>query len=185
MNTHRFGTTGFIVLLFGLMFWAAGGRPVMATDVHVPATPEPSPVVLAIEPLKRIYTAREGLQVRFTLKALDRAKICVEKDILSQMTLRVSRSGEFLHLQPLVVTDNRELFHQHMNVQWLESGQTLTFRANIKRFRLANGETWEPGEYTVSGSFGLCEQTPGTLYDPAGKEAPVPAKNTGWFMIMS
>ena len=174
-----YGTcAGLIVLLFAMAC-------ITPTNAEETGTTENPSLTLLVEPSKRIFSSREGLMVKFTLKAAERTKVCIERDILSQLTLNISRSGELLPIQPLVVKDNRQLFREQMKIRWLESGESLSFRANIKRIQFANGEPWEPGEYNVTGSFGLCEQTPDQFYDPAGEETPVRSKNSGWFMIMS
>ncbi len=143
------------------------------------------PLALLLEPEKRIYSSREGVMVKFILKATQRVKVCYAKDILSQMQLKISRSGHPLALQPLVVQDNSEIFQQPVNSRWLEPGQSLTFRSNLKRFHFAAGERWEPAEYTVSATFGLCDQAEDQPYDPAGKEMPIRTVMPAWFMIMS
>lgn len=143
------------------------------------------PLEFTAEPTKRIYSFREGVMVKFILKATRPAKVCLEKDVLTQMQVHISRSGEELPLQPLVVKDNRLMFHQPMKIRWLEPGEQLLFRANLKRFQFAGGETWEPGEYNITATFNLCEQTDSVEYDPAGQEVPIKTEQPGWFMIMS
>jgi hypothetical protein len=108
-----------------VLFFAALLLPVFC--VAQEKTASTTPITLSIEPNKRIFSSHEGLMVKFTLKAKERAKVCIEKDSLSQFKLQISRSGEQMPLQPLVVKDNRELFRQHMKVRWLDAGQTLTF----------------------------------------------------------
>jgi len=143
------------------------------------------PLVLILEPEKRIYSSREGVMVKFIFKASRRVKVCYAKDILSQMQLKISQGGHNLPLQPLVVQDNSQIFQQPMNIRWLESGQSMTFRSNLKRFKFAEGDQWDPAEYNVSATFGLCDQSEDQPYDPAGKEVPVRTTIPSWFMIMS
>lgn len=143
------------------------------------------PLTIILEPEKRIYSSREGVMVKFVLKASRRVKVCYAKDILSQMQLKIARSGHNMALQPLVVQDNSQIFQQPMNIRWLESGQSMTFRTNLKRYKFAEGETWEPAEYNASATFDLCDQSEDQPYDPAGKEIPVRTTTPSWFMIMS
>jgi hypothetical protein len=139
-----------------------------------------------MEPAKRIYSSREGLVVKFTFTANARTKLCLEKDFLTQMTVSVSRPGVGkLPLAPLVVTDHKEIFQQRTKIRWLKAGEKLTLRANLRRFRFANGDPWAPGEYSVNAVFNLCEQTPEEAVNPLGKEIPVPARQPAWLMIMN
>lgn len=140
---------------------------------------------LEIEPAKRIYSSREGLMVKFTFTALSKTKLCLDKDLLSQMQFSVFRPGTGkLQLQPLVVRDNSQIFAEPMQIRWLDSGESLTLRANLKRFKFANGEHWDPGEYNVSAVFHLCAQNASETVDASGPEIPVPTARQGWFMIM-
>lgn len=140
---------------------------------------------LEVEPVKRIYSIREGLMVKFTFTAQSRTKLCLNDDILSQVQIDIYRPGSGkLALQPLVIQDNSVIFQKPMRVQWLDSGESLTLRANLKRFKFANAEKWEPGEYNVNATFNLCEQTPAEYVTNPGKEIPVKAVRQGWFMIM-
>ncbi len=124
--------------------------------------------------------------VKFVFKARERVKLCLEKDILTQLQLTLSKSGKgILPLEPLVVKDTRELFQQNLKVLWLDPGESTLFRANLKRFQFANGEEWTPAEYSISAKFSLCEQTPTDYVDPAAPETLIESENTGWFMIMS
>ncbi len=144
------------------------------------------PVRLEIEPVKRIYSSREGIMVKFIFTAQARTKLCLEKDVLSQMQVNFYRPGVGkLPVQPLVLRDNKEIFKEKPKVQWLESGESLTLRANLKRFRFAGGEHWIPGEYSVGATFNLCEQTEDVEVSDEGLEIPVKTTRQGWFMIMS
>lgn len=146
---------------------------------------EPVALRLEIEPTKQIYSNHEGLVVQFTFKAKEKIKLCLAKDILSQMQISISRPGKGkIPLQPLVMKDNSQIFQEPMKVQWLESGQGVTLRANLKRYRFADEEQWTPGEYNVSAVFNLCEQTPQEVVTDPGQEIPVKAVRQGWFMIM-
>ena len=123
--------------------------------------------------------------VKLTLKANRRAKVCLAKDILTQVRLKVSKSGQITPLKPLVVEDNSTLFDEPVIVKWLDPGQSLTFRTNLKRLNFANGDKWEPAEYNVAATYQLCDQTEDKAYDPAGRELSVPTQKIAWFLIMS
>ncbi len=149
-------------------------------------TTENSPITLEIEPVKRIYSSREGVMVKFVLKATDRVKLCLAKDILSQVQVNIHRSGSGkMGMKPLVLRDNSEIFQQRLKVRWLESGESVVLRANLKRFQFANGTQWTPGEYHIGATFNLCEQTPNEEVTVSEKEIPIQSTRTGWFMIMS
>jgi hypothetical protein len=146
---------------------------------------EPVGLRLEIEPIKQIYSIREGLVVKLIFKANQKTKLCMAKDILSQMDIAIFRPGQGkLALQPLVIKDNSTIFQEPMKVQWLESGQSLTLRANLKRYQFLDTDQWTPGEYNVSATFNLCEQTPAERVTDPGREIPVRAVRQGWFMIM-
>lgn len=146
---------------------------------------EPVGLRLEIEPTKQIYSVREGLVVKLVFKANQKTKLCLAKDILSQMQVSISRPGQGkLALQPLVIKDNSTIFQEPMKVLWLESGQSLTLRANLKRYHFLDTDQWTPGEYNVSATFNLCEQTPAEIVTDPGQEIPVKAVRQGWFMIM-
>ena len=150
-----------------------------------PAVAKPL-LTLTLEPTKRIYSSREGVSVKFVFHASQRVKLCLDEDILSQVQVAIARSGQGeMPLQPLVMRDNSELFERPRKIRWLDSGESLTLRANLKRFHFSQGYRWQPGEYSASVTFGLCEQTPGDYDDPAGKETPIQSDGPGWFMIMS
>lgn len=141
---------------------------------------------LEIEPMKRIYSSREGLMMKFVFTARQKTKLCMDKDILGQMQFSIYRSGKGkLPLQPLVLRDNSQIFAQPMKVRWLEAGESVTLRANLKRFQFAEGEKWVPGEYSVNAVFNLCEQNAEETVTDPGRETPVRAQGQGWFMIMS
>jgi hypothetical protein len=140
---------------------------------------------LDVVPVKRIYSSREGLMMKFVFTAQSRTKLCLSKDILSQMRINIHRSGSGkLPLQPLVVHDNSVLFQEPMQIRWLDVGESITLRANLKRFRFADDNKWEPGEYSVEVIFNLCEQTPNDYVTASDKEIPVKSRQPGWFMIM-
>ncbi len=146
---------------------------------------EPAGLQLDAEPLKQIYSSHEGLVFRFVFTAHSKTKVCLAKDILSQMQISISRPGKGrIALKPLVMRDNSEIFQEPMKVQWLDSGESLMLRANLKRFQFATAEQWTPGEYNVDATFNLCEQTPDESVTDPGKETPVKAVRQGWFMIM-
>ena len=154
------------------------GSPLLA------AAPK-GPLQILIEPSKRIYSSREGLMVKVVFKARERVKLCLEKDILSQMQWSVTKYGTGkLAVAPLVMRDNSELFNQRVKILWLEPGESTMFRINLKRLKFTGGESWDAAEYSVTTSFNLCEQTPGEEYNPGGKEIPIQAENSGWLMIM-
>jgi hypothetical protein len=140
---------------------------------------------LEIEPTKQIYSNREGLVVKLTLTANEKTKLCLAKDILSQMQISISRPGQGkMALQPLIIQDNSKIFQEPMKVQWLDSGQRVTLRANLKRFRFVDSEQWTPGEYNVNATFNLCAQTPTDVVTEPEVEIPIKAVKQGWFMIM-
>lgn len=138
-----------------------------------------------IEPIKQIYSSHEGLVFRLTFTAQEKTKICLAKDILAQTQISISRPGKGkIPFKPLILRDNSKLFQQPMKVQWLESGEKLTLRANLKRFQFMSDEQWTPGEYNVDATFNLCEQTDAELVTDPGQEIPIRAVRRGWFMIM-
>lgn len=140
---------------------------------------------LEIEPLKQIYSNHEGLVFKFTFTANEKTKLCLAKDILSQMQIAISRPGKGrVALKPLVIQDNSAIFKQPMTVQWLESGESVTLRANLKRYQFVDAEQWTPGEYNVNATFNLCEQTPVEVVTDPGQEIPIRAARQEWFMIM-
>lgn len=144
-----------------------------------------APVSMRVEPAKQIYTRREGLMMKFTFTAREKTKLCLDKDPLTQMQLTIHRAGHGkMELQPLVVRDNRALLERNMKVRWLEPGEQVVLRANIKRLGFAGGGAWEPGEYSVRAVFHLCEQTPNPEVTDIGREIPVSTDRPGWFMIM-
>ena len=144
------------------------------------------PLDLEIVPLKSIYSAREGLSVRFRFTARERTKLCLSKDLLSQMQVNVYRSGRGkIAMQPLVSRDNQVVFEETMKVRWLEPGQSIDLKANLKRLQFAEGQKWTPGEYSVRAAFSLCEQTPTEEVPDIGRETLIPARKPGWFMIMN
>lgn len=158
------------LVLFGLPFSFAGDDALLRLDV---------------EPLKQIFSSREGLVAKFTFTAQKRTKLCLAKDLLSQMQVTISRSGRGkLPLQPLVMRDNSQLFQEPMRVYWLDPGQSVTLRANIKRYQFNEGEHWTAGAYNVGATFNLCEQTPDETVTDPGQEIPIKASRQGWFMIM-
>lgn len=146
---------------------------------------EPVALRLEIEPTKQIYSSHEGLVVKFTFTAKEKTKLCLAKDILSQMQISISRPGQGkIPLQPLVMRDNSRIFQEPVKVLWLNSGQRLTLRANLKRYQFFSEEQWTPGEYNVSAVFNLCEQSSAEVVTDLGQEIPVKAIRQGWFMIM-
>lgn len=123
--------------------------------------------------------------MQFIFTANTKTKLCLDKDILSQLQLSVFRSGQGkLPLQPLVIKDNSHLFLTPMRVVWLLPGQSLTVRANLKRLQFEDGTVWAPGEYNADATFNLCEQTPVEPVTEPGRETPIKAARQGWFMIM-
>ena len=140
---------------------------------------------LEIEPIKQIYSNHEGLVFKFIFTAHERTKLCLAKDILSQTQISISRPGKGkVPLKPLVIQDNSEIFQEPMKVQWLDSGESVTLRANLKRYQFVDAEQWTPGEYNVNATFNLCEQTPTEVVTDPGQEIPIKASRQGWFMIM-
>jgi hypothetical protein len=163
---------------------AASSAVKSAASSAVSAAPS-SLLQLQLVPQKNIFSRREGIVMQFIFTAKAKTKLCLDKDILSQMQVTLARSGSGkLPLKPLVIKDNSHLFLATMGVVWLESGQSLTVRANLKRFELDGGSTWAPGEYSADATFNLCEQTPVEPVTEPGHETPVKAARPGWFMIM-
>ena len=99
-------------LAVGILAWAAD------------TAPGRSPLRLEIVPAKQLYSNREGLTVQFKLTAFSLTKVCLDKDILSQMQVGLFRSGSKLPLQPLVITDNSQRFKIPMEVRWLDPGES-------------------------------------------------------------
>lgn len=169
----RWGSLSLIILAMAML------------TINVGQAGESSGLRLEIEPIKQIYSSHEGLVVKFTFTAQEKTKLCLAKDILSQMQISISRPGKGkIPLQPLVLKDNSEIFQQPMKVQWLNSGQSVTLRANLKRYQFVDADQWTPGEYNVSAAFNLCEQTPAEVVTDPGQETPIKAARQGWFMIM-
>lgn len=122
--------------------------------------------------------------VKFTFTAQSKTKLCLANDIMSQMNIGIYRPGSGkLPLAPMVIQDNSVIFQKPLQVRWLEAGDSITLRANLKRLKFANGEPWSPGEYNINATFNLCEQTP-VEYTTSGPEIPVKAAKPGWLMIM-
>ena len=127
---------------------------------------------------------RDGLVMQFIFTAKARTKLCLNKDLLSQTQVTLYKAGVGkVPLKPLVIQDKSLLFMAPMRVVWLEAGQSLTVRANLKRFQLDSGANWTPGEYGAEASFNLCEQTPAEPVTDPGRETPIPSARQGWFMI--
>lgn len=160
---------------------AGHARPV---DAPAPAASS-VPARLTLEALKPILKPSEGVLVQFTLTAVARTKVCLEKDPMSQVVLRATKAGMgLLPLKPLVVRDYQKLYNQRPVVRWLDPGQSVTWRTNLKRFGFADGQRWAPGEYSVQATFQLCEQSAGYAPpDPARPEIPIPSVLPAWFMI--
>lgn len=140
---------------------------------------------LKLAPQKEIFSNHEGLVMQFIFTAKARTKLCLDKDILTQTQVSIFQSGMGkLPLKPIVIKDNSHLFMAPMQVVWLDAGQSLTVRANLKRFQFDGGANWMPGEYNVDATFDLCEQTPMQMVTDPGHETPVKASRQGWFMII-
>ncbi|MBK8190550.1 MAG: hypothetical protein IPK79_08895 [Vampirovibrionales bacterium] len=144
-----------------------------------PSAPK-RPVQLEVEPQKQIFSRREGLMMRVTLKALQPVPLCLEKDPLTQFRFRIFRSGfGELPLAPLVSRDTRVIFGQRPQARPLEAGRSWVYRLNLKRLQFLDGESWASGDYAVNASFLLC--------DPDGGDAEItaPARRPARFMIMN
>jgi hypothetical protein len=179
----QFGLRSLCLIITALLVFAGISRVVLLNCADAADTPG---LKLEVAPVKQIYSNREGLMVKFILTARTRTKLCLAKDLLSQMQVDISRSGVGkLPLQPLVLRDNSALFSEKLKIHWLEPGESLTLRANLKRYRFNDGEVWKPGDYSVGATFNLCEQTADEQVMPGGKEVPVRSVRQGWFMIMS
>lgn len=177
----------FIALTGGLLFGVTMGAILQAQPTEEDKDLLPvQPIALTLEPQKQIYTAREGLMVKFTFKALQPARVCFEKDPLTQFRFSVYRSGTgALPLQPVVTHDTRVLFDQRPEVFMLDSGEVHVYRLNLKRLHFRQGEAWTPGDYTVNATFSLCEQTEDKAWDASGKENPLGILQPARFMIMN
>ncbi len=143
-------------------------------------------VEISMMPHKQIFSRREGLMVSFVFKALEPARICFEKDPISQFQFKIIRSGKGkLNLAPLVVQDTRRLFGQRPKIFHLNSGDTHTYRLNLKRIHFLSGEKWMPGDYSVEASFRLCEQRENNDWQETDVETSVPVVRPARFMIMN
>jgi len=139
-----------------------------------------------IENTKMIYSRREGVQIKLTLKAKAPVDVCLRENPLTQITVMVKRAGApALKVQPVVdqllmsdsVGQNR--------VQHLEPRQTWTSRFNLRQLQFYDGHSWEPGEYTVNGAFLLCEQgqPPSRFGIELGDETPIKFDKPVYFLI--
>jgi hypothetical protein len=139
---------------------------------------------LTVEPQQQIYTAREAVMLRFNFRALKPVRLCFEKDPLAQFSLKITRAGIGpLALYPLLVQDNSMLLRQPPKVYQMNPGDSIPYRANLKRIKFANGERWQPADYAVSAVFRLCDQRAGS-FAGEGRETLVPSTREGRFMIM-
>jgi len=147
------------------------------------AEPETAPLTLELTPLKSIYARHEGLMMQFRLKARERAPVCLPKDFLSQVQLKLYRAGHgALALGPLIVRDSSMAFQEPTRVRWLEPGQSVTLRANLKRFPLADGALqWPPGEYSAQATFLVCGG--GSAQPGLPPERAIPASAPARFLI--
>jgi hypothetical protein len=103
----------------------------------VQAGEEPPVLKMEIQPTKQIYSIREGLVMKFIFTARSKAKLCLDKDIFSQMQVTIAKPGTGkIPLKPLVLKDNSQLFQESMKVQWLEAGESLTLRASLENIVL-------------------------------------------------
>ncbi len=147
--------------------------------------PQSDLLKMTIEPLKQIFSSHEGLVILFKWTAKNPVTLCLARDFLSQTQISISRSGRGkLSLQPLIVHDNSTIFQEPMQVYHLKTGDSITRRANLKRYHFDDGENWVPGEYTVEATFNLCEQTLAEPITDPGQESTIRATRPGWFMIM-
>jgi hypothetical protein len=181
-----------VLALSGLMLpgYALDGKS--GSTEKPPETPKPATASsqsdllrLTIEPLKEIFSSHEGLVMLFKWTAKNPVTLCLTKDFLSQTQVNIYRSGRGkLPLQPLIVRDNTTLYQEPMQVYHLKTGDSISRRANLKRYHFGEGESWIPGEYNVEASFNLCEQTLNEPITDPGQESVIHAVKTGWFMIM-
>lgn len=140
---------------------------------------------LKIIPKKQIYTNREGLQMHILLKAIAPVTLCLEKDMFTQFDFSLYRSGKGkLNLMPIVEQDNSVLFKQPVQSVALKPGETFSYWINLKRLKLADGEQWIPGDYSVTATFRLCDQVHPEAADSASRETSIPAGQSTHFMIM-
>jgi hypothetical protein len=158
------------------------------TTARPKAPPKELPYLsLSIEPVKTIFRNHEGLPMKFIFKAYKATRLCLEKDPMSQFQFQVLRGGAgVLPIAPLVVTDTRELYFEKIRRIELKPGDVYPIRANLKRFDFSEGEKWLPGDYTVSATFNLCDQSEQAKQDSsAGKEIPIKSTQNGRFIILN
>jgi hypothetical protein len=169
-----------IILMTALLFCGLSGLAQPGREAA-----QGPPLVLGIESSKQIFSSREGLVLQFTWTAKGPVKLCLAKDLLSQVQIDISRSGRGkLPVQPLTLRDNSRIFQEAMRVYRLKAGESITRRANLKRYRFNEDEGWVPGEYNVAATFHLCEQTAAETVTDPGTEIPIRAARPAWFMIM-
>ncbi|MBY0405818.1 MAG: hypothetical protein K2X66_18085 [Cyanobacteria bacterium] len=158
------------------------------TTARPKAPPKELPYLsLSIEPVKTIFRNHEGLPMKFIFKAYKATRLCLEKDPMSQFQFQVLRGGAgMLPIAPLVVTDTRELYFEKIRRIDLKPGDIYPIRANLKRFDFSEGEKWLPGDYTVSATFNLCDQSEQAKQDSSGgKEIPIKSTQNGRFIILN
>ncbi len=155
-----------------------------ASTLGYAAGTAPPPLRLEIQPSKQIFSNHEGIVTMLKLTATTRTKVCLANDILSQIEMTINRSGVgSLPLLPMVIEDKSQFYQEPLRIVWLEAGQSMSLRLNLKRYLFANGERWKPGNYSTTGTFNLCEQTPATTVTDTGQEIPIKAQQSSGFMI--
>lgn len=183
---------GLLLALPGLMLpgYAVDGKngsvePPPEAAKPAAVSPQSDLIRLTIDPLKEIFSSHEGLVMLFKWTAKKPVTLCLTNDFLSQTKINIYRSGSGkLPLQPLIVRDNGTLYQEPMQVYHLKTGESISRRANLKRYHFGEGKNWIPGEYNVEASFNLCEQTLNEPITDPGQESVIHAVKTGWFMIM-
>ncbi|MEB3286308.1 MAG: hypothetical protein VKJ04_02275 [Vampirovibrionales bacterium] len=177
----------------------SGAKPVKIDTSAPPAKTDP--LELTLETTQNIYSSRQGLMMKLEIVAKERVKVCLAKDIMSQLQVKVYKSGVSKPLKPLVINDNSEIFNQPTNNRWFDPGEKMTYRINLKRLGFADGSAWLPGEYSATATYMLCPQTVDkpkfedryesfdafdkNEAESEGEDIPIKAKKMAWFMIMS
>lgn len=135
---------------------------------------------------KMIYSRREGIQVELTFKAKAPVDLCLRENPLSQLNVSVARAGVGqLKIQPIVDQQLPETWKSQNRVHHLKSGETWQTRLNLRQLSFFDGDSWQPGEYSVDGEFLLCEQgqPPSRFGVDMGEETPIPFEGSIYFLI--
>ncbi len=181
-SQHQLGS--YMAVFLGCVLMVLGST-MGVLSVSAESMQAKTPLKFSIEPTKRIYTSREGVRVKLVFTAIQRTKLCLKKDVLSQLSVKIHRAGQLVPMQPFTVKDTSLLFKQSPEVHWLDAGETLVRTASLKRYQFKDGSPWFSAEYSVSGAFDLCEQNDRDDVDVLEESFPVKTQQAAWFMIMS